>query len=128
MKRLMKTRMKMRAPMQTLLQLTLCLLLPAVAASLRAQEWVDTSHSEPQALFAEKCGMCHRAQGMGTTLLQRRYDPELALLENRRDLAPEFIRTVVRSGFNNMFPISRGEVSDAQLDRIIAHLTQEKPE
>ena len=47
---------------------------------------------------------------------------------NRRDLAPEFVRTVVRSGFNNMFPISRGEVSDAQLERIISHLTQEKAE
>lgn len=94
--------------------------------ALHAAEWVDTSHSEPEPLFAEKCGMCHRAQGMGTTLLARRYDPELALLENRRDLEPEFIRSVVRSGFNNMFPLSRGEVSDAQLERIIAHLTQER--
>lgn len=103
-------------------------LLLCATSSMRAAEWTDTSHSEPEPLFAEKCGMCHRAQGMGTTLLQRRYDPELALLENRRDLAPEFIRTVVRSGFNNMFPISRGEVSDAQLEQIIAHLTQERGE
>ena len=103
-------------------------LLLCATTSLSAAEWVDTSHSEPEPLFAEKCGMCHRVQGMGTTLLQRRYDPDLALLENRRDLAPEFIRTVVRSGFNNMFPISRGEVSDAQLEQIIAHLTQERGE
>ena len=53
------------------------LLCATTAAS--AAEWVDTSHREPEPLFAEKCGMCHRAQGMGTTLLQRRYDPELAL-------------------------------------------------
>ena len=112
-----------------ILQRVSCLLLLSLGATaLQAQEWVDTGHSEPEPLFGEKCGMCHRAQGMGTTLLQRRFDPELALLENRRDLTPEFIRTVVRSGFNNMFPISRGEVSDAQLERIIAHLTQEQGE
>ena len=98
------------------------------ATMLKAQEWVETGYSEPEQLFGEKCGMCHRVQGMGTTLLQRRYDPEQALLENRRDLAPEFIRTVVRGGFNNMFPISRGEVSDAQLESIIAHLAQERSE
>lgn len=112
----------------TLLRHSCAGLLLCAAIALHAAEWVDTGHSEPEPLFAEKCGMCHRAQGMGTTLLQRRYDPERALLENRRDLAPEFIRTVVRSGFNNMFPISRGEVSDAQLDQIIAHLTQERGE
>ncbi|HHX81982.1 MAG TPA: cytochrome c, partial [Pseudomonadaceae bacterium] len=49
-----------------------------------------------------------------------------ALLENRRDLQPAFIRNVVRSGFNNMFPLSRGEVSDEQLDKIVAHLTRER--
>ena len=115
-----------------LLSLGLVPLLAGTAITAQAQQqapqWVETAGSGPEQLFAEKCGMCHRVQGMGTTLLQRRYDPELALLENRRDLAPEFVRTVVRSGFNNMFPISRGEVSDAQLERIISHLTQEKAE
>jgi cytochrome c5 len=108
------------------LKLSLLVVLPLLAPVLQAAEWVDTSHATPETLFAEKCGMCHRAQGMGTTLLARRYDPETALLENRRDLQGEFIRTVVRSGFNNMFPISRGEVSDAQLDSIVEHLTREQ--
>jgi len=118
----------MKTPRIKTLLLICCFgLLPGVTM-LKAQEWVATGYSEPEQLFGEKCGMCHRVQGMGTTLLQRRYDPEQALLENRRDLAPEFIRTVVRGGFSNMFPISRGEVSDAQLESIIVHLTQERGE
>jgi hypothetical protein len=121
-------KLSMRAPRIKTLLLVSCLGLMPGATILHAQEWVETGYSEPEKLFGEKCGMCHRVQGMGTTLLQRRYDPEQALLENRRDLAPELIRTVVRSGFNNMFPISRGEVSDAQLESIIVHLTQERGE
>lgn len=97
----------------------------ALSAPVLADDWVDTAQAEPKALYEEKCGMCHQANGMGTTLLSRRFDAEQALLENRRDLQPVFIRTVVRSGFNNMFPISRGEVSDAQLETIVAYLTRE---
>lgn len=96
-----------------------------LSSSVTAEDWVDTTHTEPQALYEEKCGMCHQANGMGTTLLSRRFDAEQALLENRRDLQAEFIRTAVRSGFNNMFPISRGEVSDAQLESIVSYLTRE---
>ena len=69
--------------------------------------------------------MCHRATGMGTGILARRMSPELALLENRRDLQPEFVTNAVRAGFGVMFPMSRAEVSDAQLQAIVAYLTQE---
>lgn len=93
------------------------------AGSVAAQEWVSLEKTEGAALFGEKCGMCHRAGGMGTGILGRRLDPEQALLENRRDLQPVYIETVVRSGFGVMFPLSRGEVSDAQLQKLITHLT-----
>ena len=108
-----------------LLRVLMLLGMPGMVSTAAAEDWVDTTHTDPQALYEEKCGMCHQANGMGTTLLARRFDAEQALLENRRDLQPEFIRTAVRSGFNNMFPISRGEVSDAQLERIVAYLTRE---
>ncbi len=93
------------------------------AVPLHAEEWVSLEKTEGNALFGEKCGMCHRATGMGTGILARRMTPELALLENRRDLQPEFIGTVVRNGFGVMFPISRGEVSDAQLQTLVEYLT-----
>jgi mono/diheme cytochrome c family protein len=88
------------------------------------EEWIELGNKSGEALYAEKCGMCHRDSGMGTTLLARRYDPELAVLENRRDLQSVFVETVVRNGFNNMFPISRGEVSDKQLQEIARYLSR----
>lgn len=96
-----------------------------IQADAQAEEWTDLTQSSGEALFGAKCGMCHRASGMGTVILSRRMDPERALLENRDDLQGPFIETVVRNGFNIMFPLSRGEVSDEQLQKIIEYLTEE---
>ena len=90
-----------------------------------AEEWVSLEKADGAALFGEKCGMCHRATGMGTGILARRMSAELALLENRTDLQAEFVRTAVRKGFGVMFPISRGEVSDPQLDTLVAYLVKD---
>jgi cytochrome c553 len=97
-----------------------------LASTASAQEWVSLEKTDGNALFGEKCGMCHRATGMGTGILARRMSPELALLENRMDLQPAFVGTVVRSGFGVMFPISRAEVSDAQLQTLVEYLTKKE--
>jgi cytochrome c5 len=105
--------------------------LPIVAAlfclPVTAQDgWISLEKTDGQGLFGEKCGMCHGdAMGMGTGILGRRMPAELALLENREDLQGTFIETVVRSGFGVMLPLSRGEVSDAQLVAIIDYLAAE---
>jgi len=89
--------------------------------------WVSLEKTTSQELFKEKCGMCHGdVMGMGTGILARRMDPEIALLEKRDDLQGPFIENVVRSGFGVMFPMSRGEVSDVQLQSIIGYLEEEK--
>lgn len=87
--------------------------------------WTDLTKTTGSGLFQEKCGMCHRAGGMGTGILSRRMSGELALLENRKDLQAPFIANVVRNGLGVMFPISRGEVSDGQLETIIDYLKAE---
>lgn len=97
-----------------------------ISSGAMAEEWVSLEKADGAALFGEKCGMCHRATGMGTGILARRMTPELALLENRTDLQPQFIQTVVRSGFGVMFPISRGEVSDEQLQKLVEYLVKEE--
>lgn len=89
------------------------------------EQWVSLEKTGGEELFQEKCGMCHRAGGMGTGILARRMSAELALLENRRDLEGTFIDTVTRNGFGIMFPISRAEVSDDQLQTIIDYLMKE---
>jgi cytochrome c553 len=87
-----------------------------------------SSKSADEALFVEKCSMCHRQMGMGTVILARRMDPKLAMLETRGDLTVEMITSVARQGVGNMPRISRAEVSDAQLARIAAYLVKSKEE
>ena len=62
----------------------------------------------------------------GTAALGVKYKGEIpAVLEERTDLLPEFIRVVVRGGLFGM-PISRKtEISDADLEDIIAYLTDD---
>jgi mono/diheme cytochrome c family protein len=84
-----------------------------------------TSHSAPEALFVEKCGMCHRQMGMGTVILARRMDPAKAMLEKRSDLTTAYVIASVRNGIGNMPRITRGEVSDPQLEVIAQYLARE---
>lgn len=78
------------------------------------------------ALFVEKCAMCHRQFGMGTVLLARRLPKGQEMLEQRDDLTVDFVKQAARIGIANMPRISRGEVSDAQLDEIARYLAKEK--
>lgn len=85
-----------------------------------------SSKSEGEALFVEKCSMCHRQMGMGTVILARRMDPKVAMLETRRDLTTEMIASVARQGIGNMPRISRAEVSEMQMAKITNYLTANK--
>jgi mono/diheme cytochrome c family protein len=69
-------------------------------------------------LYVEHCAMCHGPNGMGTGLLARRLQP--ALLEQRDNLAAQYVIMAARRGIGNMPPITRGEVSAAEL-KAIAH-------
>lgn len=77
-----------------------------------------------EALFVEKCSMCHRQMGMGTVSLARRVPSDRAMLEKRTDLTVDFVKVVARRGLTNMPRISRIEVDDAQLDRIARYLAK----
>ncbi|MGX7895933.1 c-type cytochrome [Tsuneonella sp. HG222] len=84
----------------------------------------DRSFSSPdEALYVEKCSMCHREMGMGTVLLQRRGDDQSPVLEDRA-LPAEYVATVVRKGMGNMPALPPGEVSDEQLARISEYLAK----
>ena len=83
-----------------------------------------SSKSPAEALFVEKCAMCHRQMGMGTVILARRVDPSKAMLEARTDLTPAFVVQAARAGIGNMPRMQRGEVSDAQLETIARYLAK----
>jgi len=73
-----------------------------------------------EALYVDKCIMCHGENGMGTGLLGR--DREVALLEARDNLPAQFVIVAARQGIGNMPSIPRGEVSDAELQAIADYL------
>jgi len=88
-------------------------------------------------VFDQWCLGCHARMGgpsgafgfppAGSYRLQQRYkDAVPAALEDRVDLNPELIRTVVRQGLPIMPPLRKTEVTDAELDAVIAYLTQKK--
>ena len=85
----------------------------------------ETVASRPDAsggekLFLEHCAMCHGANGMGTGLLGRRID--VPLLEKRQGLGAKYVITAARTGIGNMPAITRGELSDADLQEIADYL------
>lgn len=95
---------------------------------------------EGQAVFVRWCESCH-GRGTpiqstpnggevgriwaGTYTLEQRYKGAIpAALEDRTNLTPEFIRTVVRNGLNVMPRTRKTEISDDKLDALIAYLTR----
>lgn len=81
-----------------------------------------SAHSDGEALYVEKCSMCHRRMGMGTVLLARRLPPDQAELEDSQRLNAAYISLAARQGIGNMPRISRAEVSDEQLAQIASYL------
>ena len=79
------------------------------------------------ALFSNHCGSCHLVMGMGTNLLTKQMlamgrPPGDGLLANRKDLTPDYVKSVVRMGKDAMPRLSRVEVTDPELDSIARFL------
>ena len=86
--------------------------MPAVAAD-----------SAGATLYRQKCAICHAAGGPGTAALARRLPAGVpALLEDRTDLPPLLVHTVVRNGIGGMQRFTRIELTDAQLETLVAWL------
>ncbi|MBN4075605.1 MAG: p-cresol methylhydroxylase [SAR86 cluster bacterium] len=91
----------------------------------------DQDHG--QEIFNLWCSSCHRVVPAGTTpvagtgSLERRYQGSLpAALEQRTDLSPEYIRIIVRTGIKSMPFTRKSEISDSDLDDLVAYLTRER--
>lgn len=75
-----------------------------------------------EALFVEKCGLCHLEGGFGTRVLQRRVPEGQSLLQDRQSLPAAYTTTVVRRGIGSMPQIREAELDDAQLSAIASYL------
>ena len=114
----------------------LCLFLISSIGVTQAQE-LSPAEASGKVVFDKWCEPCHgRVAGgvfgglgtnalPGTSALMVKYKGDLPpVLEDRIDLQPIYISTVVRGGLYGM-PISRKtEISDADLENIIAYLTR----
>jgi (+)-pinoresinol hydroxylase len=77
-------------------------------------------------LFDRHCSFCHAAGPghAGTMRLTEARGAAKALLEERTDLDPAYIRLVVRQGLVEMPPWRKVELDDAALQQIAAYLTR----
>jgi len=88
-----------------------------------------TQQKDGEVLFSNRSGACHLAGGMGTNLLTKermalREPPESGLLSNRKDLTRAYVEVVVRRGKLAMPPLTRVDVTDAELDAIARYLAK----
>jgi mono/diheme cytochrome c family protein len=97
-------------------------LLPVVAGAAGAGE-----STAGQVMYRRHCGICHMQGGTGTFMLGRRLGEQNALLETRRDLGGEYVRTAVRNGIQSMPRFSRVELPDADLALIVQYLAGAQP-
>lgn len=102
------------------------LLFAAIAAlstgAVAAESPARGANDAGKQLFHARCGGCHLAGGGGTKMLAKRLGEEKSLLEERTDLLPLYIRTVVRYGVGSMPWFTRVELPDAELDAIADYL------
>ena len=78
-----------------------------------------------QTVFQHWCVPCHGAGPghPGTAALDAKYDgAKPALLEQRTDLAPPFVKAMVRQGISIMAPFRKSEITDAELDALTNYL------
>lgn len=91
----------------------------------------DELVAQGEQVFLARCEYCHGdgpQKGATLTLGQRYQGTNIpALLSERTDLAPEYIRVMVRTNTNGMTPIRITEVDEQQLDALIAYLTRNNP-
>jgi mono/diheme cytochrome c family protein len=79
-----------------------------------------------KALFDRDCAPCHAAGTghAGTMRLAETRGPAKAVLEQRTDLDPAYIRLVVRRGLVEMPPWRPSELDDAALNQLVQYLTR----
>lgn len=143
----------MSAPVPALALALVALMLPAAGAVAEPAATADSAWSALPAaagerpdnpverrgreVFDQRCAACHGPIPAeifgpvfvplmpGTQALLARYRGELpALLEERTDLTAERIRSVVRNGFVSMSPFRPTEVSEEDLEALVAYLTR----
>ena len=100
------------------------LILPLAYGGAAAQ---DTALELGERIYVDKCEYCHGdgVQKGGTFVLEARYRGDLpGLLTERTNLTPEYITAVLRTWTNGMAAFRPTEITDSELEALIAYLTR----
>ena len=98
----------------------------AFSGAAQAQTLTD-GQAHGKALFDGTCGYCHGPRGHATVLLRRRVGEPNALIAERSNLTPAYIKLAVRHGVMSMPWYRRSELSDDDLAAITDYLTRSNP-
>ncbi len=101
-----------------------CLILLAAGVTLQARSQAqDAPPTNVPRDYANACGTCHDRGGFGVRVLSDRRGEARSLIHRTHNLPDAAIRAIVRNGVGAMPAMSRLEVSDEELARIIAGLS-----
>jgi mono/diheme cytochrome c family protein len=102
-------------------------LIPALAVFLAG---TAVCHADPamsgKAVFDKHCSHCH-APGIGhpgTMQLARTRGRDQAVLEERDNLAPDYVKYIVRNGLNAMPPFKPSNITREELEALADYLSQ----
>lgn len=97
----------------------------AAPSQIEAATFGRASADPGERLYGRECAFCHVGRNTGTMMLEKRLPKGVpAQLHERTDLSPDYVKAVVRNGLINMPPLSRAELTDAELDRIARYLAK----
>jgi cytochrome c5 len=97
-----------------------------VVASETAPDGIDARPRSGEKTYGLFCEGCHKpgTEGPGTRVLAARLGWDKAPLKGRQDLAPTYVKQVVRRGLIEMAPLRPTDITDEELDALIAYLRQ----
>jgi mono/diheme cytochrome c family protein len=97
------------------------------ASAARADPPTTSRQAEGAALFARTCVYCHGEHAWAARDLGKDKGPDRALIAQRTDLDPAYIRHVLRHGVGNMPAYTPTDLSPAQVEAVVDYLTRNKP-
>ena len=100
----------------------------SAASPARAGQGANVDNPGGAALYERYCAGCHNpGPGHPGTMLLEQLGREHPPLMGRDDLEPDYVRAVVRNGLVEMPPFRPTELTEAELDQVIAHILSVKP-
>jgi mono/diheme cytochrome c family protein len=99
---------------------------PAASAPTSAVSAEPAAVPPGKVLFDRHCAFCHAAGAgnAGTMRLTEVRGAAKAVLEERTDLDPAYIKVVVRQGLVEMPPYRQTEIDNTQLEQLVRYLVR----